>query len=531
MTRSNNLVLQSIVLTPLAALLALVASALILRRYRLAVVRLMNTPVPAAVPAWTPVRSPSGARPAPSPPLATAGPVAALVVARRRRHVVVALGAGLVVGAAYAVLSLRWNGVDLTWHRLVVFGLAQAWPAVPAVWVATDGDRRATGVTAVVLLAAPVTLSTLWGNGLPTTLRWWVMTNLVASAVVALMLTRTFRAVGVCLLGVALVAVAGALTSATAVVTFEPLGSAVAGAAVAVGVRDAVVVLLAVGVVGLVLAGGLAWLGFLALGRWYARQGFSDHMLLLGSICLVFCLDYAISIGAGAPGVVLLALSIFAALGVLVVVAYRLLLPPVLAPRRLLVLRVFGEARRSAPLIVAVGARWRFAGPVSMIGGPDLAASNAEPDEVLTFLGRRLRRLFVATGEDLAARAADLDRPPRPDPDGRYRVDEWFCGPQTWQPAVEVLLAAGDAVLLDLRGFTAARRGALHELELLAGCGALSRTVLAVDASTDVALVDSVVAGARGARPAVVRLDGLARQEAVRAVFMALAGRTAVVPV
>ena len=83
-----------------------------------------------------------------------------------------------------------------------------------------------------------------------------------------------------------------------------------------------------------------------------------------------------------------------------------------------------------------------------------------------------------------------------PDRDGRYRINEFCCRDDTWQATVVALIARADAIVMDLRGFGAARRGAEFELEQLATRAAPERVVLVVDASTDRALVAKAIAGA-----------------------------------
>jgi len=92
-----------------------------------------------------------------------------------------------------------------------------------------------------------------------------------------------------------------------------------------------------------------------------------------------------------------------------------------------------------------------------------------------------------------------------PDRDGRFRVDEFCCHDDTWQATVVALIARADAVVMDLRGFNAARRGAEFELEQLAARVAPERVVLVVDASTDRALV-ATAAGEAAAHMTVVEV-------------------------
>jgi hypothetical protein len=493
-------------LTLPAALVAALATALLLARYRRAVLRLMALRPPGAVVPGVHAGQAVAAAGRPAPGAGVALP--ALLTSRRRRHLGIAVAVGPVVGLLYTVMSLAWNDIGLGPRRVLVVALVLSWPAVPAVWVASDGDRRPTAAVAGVLLAAPLLAAVLTGNDAADLLLYWVNQNAVVTLAVVLLLARAFRPVGVPLLGVVMLASVGALV-ALGLLTVPAVRNLVVVVALAGGVEVAgpfagVLVLVLTGTVGLLAAGLAAWAGFGAAGRWYGRGAFSDHMLLLGAVCFVFCLEYTAVAAPGSLVVLSVGLALFAAVVTGALLASRLLVPAVPAAARLLVLRVFGDSRRSVPLLDAVAARWRFAGPVSLIGGPDLARSQVEPDEFLTFAAGRLHTLFVTASQDVAERAAALGRPPRADPDGRFRVEEWFCVDTTWQPSVDVLLAASDVVLLDLRGFTAARQGALYELDLLVRADALDRTVLVVDATTDEPLVAAVLAAARD-RPVLVR--------------------------
>jgi hypothetical protein len=53
--------------------------------------------------------------------------------------------------------------------------------------------------------------------------------------------------------------------------------------------------------------------------------------------------------------------------------------------------------------------------------------------------------------DEISQRLGRLDF--RPDPDGRYRVNEVYCRDDTWRPALEALLESCDTVLMDLRTF------------------------------------------------------------------------------
>ena len=152
-------------------------------------------------------------------------------------------------------------------------------------------------------------------------------------------------------------------------------------------------------------------------------------------------------------------------------------------PARLLLLRTFGFRRRSERFFDLLGARWRYAGPIQLIAAPDLAARSIDPDEFLDFLSGRLRHRFIIEPGDLERRFAEVDN--RPDPDGRYRVNEFFCGNDAWRPAVTRLMAESDLVAMDLRGFSAGNQGCLFELQSLIDTVPVARVVLLTDKSTD----------------------------------------------
>jgi hypothetical protein len=190
-------------------------------------------------------------------------------------------------------------------------------------------------------------------------------------------------------------------------------------------------------------------------------------------------------------------------------------------PQAMLMLRVFALDERGEVLLDQTAFRWRFIGPIHMIGGPDLAQQTLDPHELLLFLRGRAREQFVATPAQLADRLAALDE--APDPDARYRVNELFCFDDVWQQGVAALLARSQAVLLDLRGFTAARRGTAYEIELLAGRNALARTVCLVDEGTDLKAVEAAAGGSLGMAQVLTATRGLDAATVIQALAEAAA--------
>ena len=81
---------------------------------------------------------------------------------------------------------------------------------------------------------------------------------------------------------------------------------------------------------------------------------------------------------------------------------------------------------------------------------------------------------------------------------------------------------------MDLRSFGADNEGSTHELQLLASRGALSRTVLLFDPSTDRALLDSILGPETHGGAILLEADDDDPDEALRALATA---RAVVLPI
>ena len=125
------------------------------------------------------------------------------------------------------------------------------------------------------------------------------------------------------------------------------------------------------------------------------------------------------------------------------------------------------------------GTRWRYGGSIQLIGGPDLATANVQPNQFLDFLRRRLADYFIRDSGGLARRLNQLDF--SRDADGRFRVNEMLCQGEVWKETVQHVVGISDAVLMDLRGFSRDNRGCRFELRVLFETVALDRIVLVTD--------------------------------------------------
>lgn len=242
--------------------------------------------------------------------------------------------------------------------------------------------------------------------------------------------------------------------------------------------------------------GWLAWLRLRRLAGEYEAKRFSDGQLLARTwwLMLVVTIGFDIFIAREqrllALGLVLGEIALFGpvnhwamqGLGVVRLAESR----P--APT-LLLLRVFGYTARTERLFDRVAARWRLIGPVTMIAAPDVTARTIDAGDYLRWLTGRIDELFVTSRPGLDARLAALDL--RPDPDGRYRLNEFCCRDSTWQATVVELMLRADAVIMDVRGISPARRGCEFELQQLAQRLPPQRLVLVVDEQTDKAILQA----------------------------------------
>ena len=241
-------------------------------------------------------------------------------------------------------------------------------------------------------------------------------------------------------------------------------------------------------VIGLTLSAVVAWFGLLWIARRYRLKQLSDQTFLFDALWLSVSLwltVYLMGADSQFRFPYLLGLLPFALYRV--TVGYGLKRVAARAERlpklRLLYLRVFGSSSRSEKLLDFLAARWRYAGSIQLISATDVARGRFEPDEFLDFLNGRLASAYISDGADLDRRLSRLDL--RPDPDGRFRINEFFCHSDTWKQTVTRLMGQSDLVLMDLRAFASERKGCTFELGALIDGVPLGRVALLIDQTTD----------------------------------------------
>jgi hypothetical protein len=499
----------------LALLLAVPASLALLTAYSRSVARGMLARGAGA---------PTAAASLPAPPAAAGGRTADYLAAEGRLHrrLLLVLGiCGAIPALSAALIDLSLQGEEIRLVRVFAYAAAGAALVVPMMRVYL-GWSLATGIRNFVLYILACCVLVVGGPLLGRLARgeldfslasnaWWFLQFLLLTTwlpFLLMIITGMPR-----LRAIAPLSLLGTL----ALVLGPALALEWARAAAFGGPGTAVLLTLGLtGTVGLALIPGaaLALLAIRVIARLYRDKHFSDLQLLTDSWWLLaMYLGYTQLISAHGKGWLMpLGAAVFVVYRLAVSQGFRSILPLTGLPpnRRLLLLRVFGDTARSEKLFDSLIQRWRFIGSVQLIAGSDLAARTIDPEDLLRFLQGRLRGLFVRDRADLARRLAELDE--ARDPDGRFRVNEFYCHDDTWQDTLHALLARSDAILMDLRGFRAERAGCRYELEQLAARGLLARTVLLVDDSTDQALLASLLPPA-GGRLHPVRGNGVAERD------------------
>ncbi len=401
-------------------------------------------------------------------------------------------------GAAYAaVMTAAWltatHDDNLVWVKLLVLFWTYYWPAVLTALMVAGYDLRRRlqlfGAYFVVLFALmSVAISRNPDLKLVELPLHWMITNGPASVLLLLILARPIRAVGPLVTLFLIVAAIGSQSLLVIASVNESILRAIAaiGFSIGLGGTETFIAMIAVG---MLMFAALGWPLLLWLGHLYEEKRFGDQSLTVDAIWLLFGLID--SIGLVFEG------SAWIVSGLVAFVAFRLVTSGMMgllsarggaeAPKTLLLLRVFALGKRSERLFDKLRKHWQSLGSIMMIAGPDLATAAVEPHEFLEFVSGHQSRRFITGRNVLFERIRDADWDP--DPDGRYRVNEFFCQSDTWQMTMEQLAKRTDAVLMDLRSFTPANQGCIFELGRLVDGVDLARVLFVIDATSDEAFL------------------------------------------
>ena len=406
--------------------------------------------------------------------------------------------AGVGFALPFAVAwSLQIDGNAWAWRRTIELTGIYYWPTVLAILLlaATSRTER---LKIQLLLFAAIGAFSLYELAISPQLTvgqlvvLWLTTNGLPTLLIAALLVRQLRAVGPIIFAFLLVVVTGMTIAPSIAFGSERrmLWAIKIGGAVGLG---GTAIFYAAFVLGFLCCCLPAWWLLRYMGDLYRRKQVSDQSVMLDALFFIFAVEQ--SIGLDPRGkFVFTGIVSFVGYKALKWIGFRYLrlrrtdtdTAPVL-----LVLRVFSLGARSGKLFDALTKWWRRAGSVVMIAGPDLIKSTIQPHEFLEFVGGGISREFVSDATDLAKRVAAIDL--KPDPDGRYRINQFFCHPDTWQMTMQELAWHSSVIMMDLRSFSAGNQGCVYELDQILKSVNLRRVVFVVDSTTDRAFLEQTL--------------------------------------
>ena len=421
-----------------------------------------------------------------------------------------------IAGVAYAVaMSAVVHGVsdlELKPFRFAALVALYGWPLLPTLLALSTWTRRTMVVAWLVAIAAVLTLVALVGGvGFGQAALLLLITVLGPALFVLMTSARAIRGAA-WLVAPALVFIGFAVQMLVPVVDYFRLGGTLDGWSVR---RIAI----AAGFVVLVGAYGVL------MTRIYRAKWISDETLLIIQWWTAAAISQVLDQATQGRSSAVLALIPLGVLFLVLVATLLLVRPRTGRPVRLLLLRTFGARGRSTRLLRRLTNQWRWVGSVELIAAPDVASEVLEPDEFLDFLRGSTQHQFVADPNLVETRLSQIDLVP--DRDGRYRVNELLCQDDTWRPTVEGLIGGVAAIVLDLRGFTAAKTGVAEELQRLSALVPLRRVVGLLDATTDRAALHDALSRAAALAPPGSPLDHDPRADAARRLRSGSAARPA----
>jgi hypothetical protein len=491
----------------IAAVLAFIASFLLLHLYRRRVIKSMRRrsssalletkgylpPEPEHKPNDTPLSFHFAERP-------MSGPhrdAEKLYFSARRRRWISALihtFAGACFAATMTSAFLSAGKMDFAPFRFAFLTWINIWPALIGIDLIVGASRRSRlfgliGYFVIGVIIAAVVLVKNPALPVGQLLYLWFDLNGIPTLLLLIFLNRRIRALGPLLLVFMIVGVAGATLATSIVGSKTKLLKAVAEFSFSIGL-SATGMMIGLHVIGFVAGAVFGWLILEMLRQLYESKRISEQSITVDAIWLLFGIVNSIGLVFEgyrwfASGVVAFAIYKLAVAGLfgLVGISRR-------ASRngkRLLLLRVFALGKRSERLYDSLGKSWRNVGSIQMIAGPDLAATTIEPHEFLDFVSGKLDRRFIDNGRTLDLRIGQMDL--APDREGQFRVTEFFCHDDTWKMTLARLADDCDAVLMDLRGFSQANAGCVFEIHEIFNVVPLARAVFAIDNSTDQAFL------------------------------------------
>jgi hypothetical protein len=449
--------------------------------------------------------------------------------------------AGLSYALVMTIVFLAAIGDGFYPLRFLVLFWYYAWPVVVTFWVVAASTWRARLIVVgvyflILILLAVAALATNAAMNWGQLALLWLLTNFVVAVVLLAFFNRQIRAVGPLVLAFMIFAVTGALFTPLLADNNRTLLVLLANFGDYLGL-NATGILIGLFLLGFLVFGGIAWLLLQQIGTWYRNKWISEQSITLDAIWLLFGIFQSIGLIGEGERWFLASLVSFFVYKLVTWAGFKLLRrepPPRGVVPKLLVLRVFSLGKRSERLFDVLSMHWRFVGSIRLIAGPDLATSTMEPHEFLDFLSGKLARRFIDSAQTLDLRLSEMDL--LPDHDGQFRVNDFFCHDETWRMVLSRLVRESDAVLMDLRGFTAQNTGCIYEIGELINLAPLGQVIFLIDDTTDEAFLRQILQQSltemrpaspnrqlSSGAPCLLRLQGLGTVE-LNSLLQALAG-------
>jgi hypothetical protein len=406
--------------------------------------------------------------------------------------------AGLCCAIALTTTFLLAANLEFLPFRFVSFLWLYAWPIVftTNLVAGTTSQQRLLHLAAYFLVLAGLEIIAVirLPDGMFGQLTFlWVILNLPASLLFQFFLSRRVRAVGPLVLLIMILAVTGSYMALLIATGDVQMLEATVKLGLSVGLTGDLIfiAILLLGFIPLIVCGWLIiqWVGFR-----YKRKKISDQSITLDAIWLFYTIFVSVDFMSAGVSWVLAGPLAFIVYKIVVVAGFSLFGHKISVAKKsnaLLLLRVFSLGKRSERLFESISTHWRYVGDIRFIAGPDLATTTVEPHEFLEFIGGKLARRFIDNAQLFELRLSEMDL--KPDPDGRFRVNDFFCRDDTWRMVLSRLITECDAVLMDIRGFSAQNSGCIFEINELINIVPLGRVVFVIDHTTDETFLRQVI--------------------------------------
>jgi hypothetical protein len=241
----------------------------------------------------------------------------------------------------------------------------------------------------------------------------------------------------------------------------------------------------------LILIGSLvAWQTLRIFKKFNNKHQITPLQLFADAYLLIFGLFHASLSASEGNSAYIVYFCSFLAYKFVAILLFRLLSKKEETNSKLLYLRVFDLGEKTENLFKAIETEWRYAGPIQLITGPDLAHSTVEPHEIITYLAGNLKESFSTNKSKVEQNLSNIYL--KPLLDNSYQTNEMFCDNGHWKDVLVGLLKNTDIVLMDLRSFDKKYAGCSYEIKQLCYLLDLSKCLFIVDNNTNRPFLENI---------------------------------------